>query len=215
MPTEKPKRAPKQDRSVQTRQRILDEALRLFAAHGFEGVGIRDVSAAAGVNHGLIKYHFGDKDTLWRESVQQLFERADRELAVPAEMEGQPVERQFEIFIRRYVRYCAAYPEHARLMVQESVRDSERLAWAAKRFIAPEHGGVLPAIKSLIRRGIMPDVEPVLMIYMLSSAAQAPFMLAPELKHTHGVDALNEASVQAHADAMVAVFLGRRGTTST
>jgi hypothetical protein len=58
----------------------------------------------------------------------------------------------------------------------------------------------------------MPDVEPVLMIYMLSSAAQAPFMLAPELKHTHGVDALDEASVQAHADAMVAVFLGRRGS---
>ena len=204
-----PKRMLKQDRSIQTRQRILDEALRLFAASGYEGVGIRDVAAAAGVNHGLIKYHFGDKDTLWREAVQLLFERTDRELAITPEMLEKPLEEQFEMFLRQYVRYCANHPEHARLMVQESVRDSDRLAWAASRFIAPEHEGVIRAIKALRKRGILPDVDPVLLVYMISSAAQAPFMLAPELKHTHGVDAMDPAMIEAHADAVVALFLGK------
>lgn len=203
-------RTPKQDRSVQTRQRILDEALRLFAANGFEAVGIRDVAAAAGVNHGLIKYHFGDKDRLWREAVELLFRRADEELAVTPDMLEHPVEKQFEIFLRRYVRYCAAHPEHARLMVQESVRDSDRLAWAAQRFIKAEHDGVLRGLKSLIRRGAIPDVAPINLIYMISAAAQAPFMLAPELKHTHGLDALSPDMVEAHADAIVAVFLRKR-----
>jgi hypothetical protein len=107
------------------------------------------------------------------------------------------------------VRYCANHPEHARLMVQESVRDSDRLAWAASRFIAPEHEGVIRAIKALRKRGILPDVDPVLLVYMISSAAQAPFMLAPELKHTHGVDAMDPAMIEAHADAVVALFLGK------
>lgn len=211
MPSSKiKKREPKQDRSVQTRQRILDEALRLFAARGFEAVGIRDVAAAAGVNHGLIKYHFGDKDRLWREAVELLFRRADEILAITPEERDHPVEKQFEIFLRRYVRYCAAHPEHARLMVQESVRDNARLAWAAETFIKPEHEGVLRGLRSLIRRGAIPDVAPISLIYMISAAAQAPFMLAPELKHTHGVDALSPEMVEAHADALVAIFLPRR-----
>lgn len=211
MDTPQPKtRKPKQDRSVQTRQRILEEALTQFAARGFDAVGIRDVAAAAGVNHGLIKYHFGDKDRLWREAVELLFRRADEELAVTPDMLELPIEEQFEVFLRRYVRYCAAHPEHARLMVQESVRDSDRLAWAASSFIRPEHDRITRAVKSMVKRGAMPDVAPFHLLYMIAAAAQAPFMLAPELRHTHGVEPLDPAVVDAHADAMVKIFL-RRG----
>jgi AcrR family transcriptional regulator len=202
--------SPKQDRSIATRQRILDEALRLFSEAGFEGVGIRDVAAAAGVNHGLIKYHFGDKESLWRDAVAFLFERTNRELAITPEMAGRPLEEQFEIFIRRYVRYCARYPEHARLMVQESVRDGDRIAWAAKTFIVPEHTNVIRGMEALVKRGKLPNINPVLMVYMLSAAAQAPYMLAPEIKHSHGIDTSREELVEAHADAVVALFL-RKG----
>jgi AcrR family transcriptional regulator len=200
-------RTPKQDRSLATKQRILDEALRLFSEAGYDGVSIRDVAAAAGVNHGLIKYHFGDKDTLWREAVTFLFERTDRELAIPPEMRDKPLEERFEIFLRQYVRYCAKHPEHARLMVQESVRDSDRLAWAAQTFIAPEHISVILGIKAMIRKGKLPDVDPILLVYAISAVAQAPFMLAPEIKHTHGVDATDDRIIEAHADAVVTLFI--------
>jgi hypothetical protein len=35
-------------------------------------------------------------------------------------------------------------------------------------------------------------------------------MLAPEIKHSHGIDTSREELVEAHADAVVALFL-RRG----
>ena len=35
----------------QTRQRIVDRARAIFAAHGFEGVSLRDIAAQAGVTH--------------------------------------------------------------------------------------------------------------------------------------------------------------------
>jgi AcrR family transcriptional regulator len=53
-------------RTAETRQRIIDASLRLFAEHGFKGVSVRDISAAAGVNVAAISYHFGSKQGLYR-----------------------------------------------------------------------------------------------------------------------------------------------------
>jgi len=43
---------------------IRDEALRLFAARGPDGVTVRQIAAAAGVSPGLVLHHFGSKDGL-------------------------------------------------------------------------------------------------------------------------------------------------------
>ena len=41
----------------------------LFADHGFHGVSFRQINSAAKVNLAAIHYHFGDKETLYRETV--------------------------------------------------------------------------------------------------------------------------------------------------
>jgi AcrR family transcriptional regulator len=50
-----------------TRDRILRTAERLFAAHGYNGVSVRDLAAAAKVNVASIGYHFKSKDGLLSE----------------------------------------------------------------------------------------------------------------------------------------------------
>jgi AcrR family transcriptional regulator len=55
-------RSAREDRT--TRAIIRDEALRLFALEGFEGVSVRQVADAAGVSPALVLYHFGSKDGL-------------------------------------------------------------------------------------------------------------------------------------------------------
>ena len=196
-----------QDRGIQTRQRIVEEALLQFARYGFDGVGIREIAEAVGVQHGLIKYHFGTKDELWREAVRLLFSRIDKILLAPPEDDALPPVEAFARSLRRYIRYCAEHPEHARLMVQESFRDNERLEWAAKRFIRPSHDGLLPRYSELMRDGIMPRIDPVLMIYAMTGAAQSIFNLAAEVKHTHGIDAMSEEMIEAYSDAITAIFL--------
>jgi AcrR family transcriptional regulator len=47
-----------------TRQAILAAARDLFAAHGVDGVSVRQVAAAAGVNHALVHRYFGAKDEM-------------------------------------------------------------------------------------------------------------------------------------------------------
>jgi len=51
-------------RAQLTRDRILDAAEHLFAARGFHGCSIRDITGEAGVDVALANYHFGSKQGL-------------------------------------------------------------------------------------------------------------------------------------------------------
>jgi AcrR family transcriptional regulator len=53
--------------SVDPRARILQAALRQFAAHGFKGATIRAIAHDAGVSVGLLQYHFPSKEQLRAE----------------------------------------------------------------------------------------------------------------------------------------------------
>jgi len=59
---------PADDRTA--RARIRDEALRLFAERGADGVPLRDVASAAGVSAALVVKHYGSKDGL-RDAVDE------------------------------------------------------------------------------------------------------------------------------------------------
>ncbi len=51
-----------QQRGEETRARILDAALELFAASGFDGASTRTIAEQAGVNLPAIQYYFGSKE---------------------------------------------------------------------------------------------------------------------------------------------------------
>ena len=54
-----------------TRERLLEAGLRLFAAHGFDGVSTRQLATTADVNIAAIGYHFGGKKELYHAVVRQ------------------------------------------------------------------------------------------------------------------------------------------------
>jgi AcrR family transcriptional regulator len=56
---------------IDTKERILDAAERLFAAEGFHNTSLRGLTAAAGVNLAAVNYHFGSKEAL----LEAVFER--------------------------------------------------------------------------------------------------------------------------------------------
>jgi AcrR family transcriptional regulator len=55
-----------------TKERILNAALKLFAENGFSGTSLRAITAEAGVNLASVNYHFGSKDELIRALFEHL-----------------------------------------------------------------------------------------------------------------------------------------------
>jgi AcrR family transcriptional regulator len=52
--------------SERTKERILNAAERLFSERGIDGVSVREIAAAAGVQLALLSYYFGNKQGLYR-----------------------------------------------------------------------------------------------------------------------------------------------------
>ena len=55
-------------------------AAQLFASKGPDGVSLREIAQAAGVNHGLIHRHFGSKEALRQEAMEMMAEEIREEL---------------------------------------------------------------------------------------------------------------------------------------
>src|SRR5262245_29518133 len=70
-----------QPRGEETRARILDAALEMFAANGFEGASTRAIAEAAGVNLPAIQYYFGSKEGLYRAVLRQFAEQLQAAVA--------------------------------------------------------------------------------------------------------------------------------------
>lgn len=57
---------PADPRPAETRRRLIEGSMRLFAEHGFKGVSVRDIAGAAQANVAAVSYHFGSKQGLYR-----------------------------------------------------------------------------------------------------------------------------------------------------
>ncbi|MEO1658945.1 MAG: TetR family transcriptional regulator [Pseudomonadota bacterium] len=200
---------PQTSRAVQkaeTRARILDCAIKAFATFGYDA-SVRDIAAEADVRHSTVRYHFKNKEGLWAASIEFLFGHLEEGLKLTDQEMRKPSVEIFRLLIERYVRYCAEYPEHARIMAHESMRDSERFAATLKTYTKPSHERIGEFLKSLADKKAIPDISTVSLIYALVGVSQTPFVLGSEIRNLYGMDVFHEHFVDAHAEAVYRLFI--------
>jgi AcrR family transcriptional regulator len=199
----------RQARSAATRTALLDAALQEFAAYGFEGASTRSIAAAAGTHQPQINYHFESKDALWRAAVDHLFALLDA--AVGRHLRTLPSagddRERFARGVRAFVRAAAELPELNRIMVQEATVESDRLAWIVERHTGPRFATLTADWRRLRSAGSVPDIDETVLYYSLVGAASLAYVNAPEALLL-GRDTLDPAFIDAHADALVTLFLG-------
>jgi len=183
----------------ETRNRIIDAASRAFSERGFRAASTRDIAARAGVNQGLITYHFRSKERLWKAALDRIFEGLAGTLQ---ELEGigaatDPRERGREA-VRRYVRFAAAHPELFRLMVEEGKQADARLRWLVDRHLKPLYAGF-----ERLLAAYSPGVDPAMLphaFYTLSGAGSMIFAVRPECRRLTGTDPADKRVVELHAE---------------
>lgn len=70
-----------QERGARARERLLQEATRIFAEKGYAGASTREICQAAGQNVAAIHYYFGDKAGLHRATLLRPIEMTNEALA--------------------------------------------------------------------------------------------------------------------------------------
>ena len=115
---------------LSTKDRILDAAEALFADAGYDGVSLRQITSAAGVELALANYHFGPKSELFVAVVRRRAEEINRErMALLAALPDPPsVEGLVDAFARPFMeksfRGGPGWKSYARLVAQ--IANSQR-----------------------------------------------------------------------------------------
>ena len=101
-------------------RRILDAALRVFAAKGYHGTAVPDVADAAGVGTGTLYRYFANKEALvnevYRDAKQRLRAALMDGLANPDATELGDAEAWFEELWERLGKFARAEPEAFRFL---------------------------------------------------------------------------------------------------
>lgn len=69
--------------SVETRERLVQAAIRQFGERGYDGTTTRQLAEAAGANIGSIAYHFTNKHGLYLAAAAHIADELRRRLAPP------------------------------------------------------------------------------------------------------------------------------------
>jgi AcrR family transcriptional regulator len=99
-----PKTSAERDAENETREKLVAAAENLFAQHGYQGVSVRAIAAAAGVNWSLLGYYFRGKEGLlfevYRRHCNALnAERFELLTAARAERRPPQLEKVIEAFV--------------------------------------------------------------------------------------------------------------------
>jgi AcrR family transcriptional regulator len=186
-------------RGEATRRKIVTAAVRSFSERGFEAASTREIAERAGVDQGLLTYHFPNKDLLWRASADQIFETLGRglESRVAKVEDTDPGERSRAV-IREYVRTMAAHPEFFRFIVDQGGRSDQRTRWLVDTHIKPRFQIVKQL--GLARAAGVEDADLPHAFFALLGAASLIFAVAPNCRRLTGLNPKSKDVIEAHAE---------------
>jgi TetR/AcrR family transcriptional regulator len=189
------------------RTAILQAALEVFSAYGFEGATTSAIARAAYVTQPLVHYHFGTKEQLWEATIEALFQpmrdafdEINRDLR-----DADPLTRLKALF-RRYVRFAGENPAATRLMHnigEQGVAELDRLYETYLRPIQDTLGG---AVRDAQAAGCIKRIPAQEVLIILVGAAGHVFGRAAVYNRQSGADVLSREYIEAHADAVIDVL---------
>ena len=176
----------------QTRNAILQAAVKEFAAHGIDGGRTDAIARAARVNKALLYYYFKDKETLYgatldhafAEQAQTLLRVLDRDL---------PPRQKIMTYVGEYFDFIAAHPLNRNLAQREMMRaghGSAHFQRISKIFFQPLFKGLSEVIRAGIASGEFRQVDPLQFIPSMVALVVFYFVAAPVLRGAGNFDPL-------------------------
>lgn len=157
---DKPRRKPKQTRSVETRNSLLEAAATLFAELGYEQATTHLIASRAGVSVGALYRYFEDKQAilieLYGQEVSDLRRRLLKEFSI-VDLVGKDVRQLVNKTVALAFKVYGELPDLHRVLVEQS-RKIPELAELRRTQEAEIHRAILQILTAF--PGVrLPDVE--------------------------------------------------------
>jgi AcrR family transcriptional regulator len=142
----------------QARARILQAAEELFAARGYAGTSIRDITSKAGVNGAMVHYYFGSKEGLYRALIENAM--ATVRALIEEAIEGASSSKErLTRFVEAYSSHIFHHPNLVRIMNRELLSGGSRVKAFARSISATNYAMLRRTIAEGIKRGELRKVD--------------------------------------------------------
>ena len=118
--------APRKAQAPDTRTAIFTAAAAAFAERGFDGTGVDEIAASAGVNKAMIYYHFGSKRKLYAAVLDDMFAAVADRVAPIGPSRAAP-EAKIEAFIDAIAAEGALRPHFPAIWLREVAEGGRHL----------------------------------------------------------------------------------------
>lgn len=207
--------------SAQTRQALIEAGGAVFAEAGFHNATVREICRRAGANIAAVNYHFGDKDTLYREVLAYYQGRALQKFPLDLGVRpgAAPAER-LKAFVRSFLLRIFDHSSdawHGKLISREMIDPTDALDAIVVERIRPQAQHLGEIVRELL--GGEPDAENV-RLYSFSVVSQCLFYhhCGPVVRRLFPEQTFAPEQIERLADHITAFSLsaiqasGRRGT---
>ncbi|CAA0096001.1 HTH-type transcriptional regulator RutR [Halioglobus japonicus] len=192
------------------RTAIMEAAAQLFGQVGFEGTSMKAVASAAGEKKTLVQYHFRYKQQLWEETVAHVWEQ--RNQALPSFVEAAPDDPSamdaMEDLCRYILKFTFANPTWVKIMFQEASTPGPRLDWMVERFFTRDFADGKRVVEMAQARGVLPDVDPMHLLYTLSGALIYLINVAPIIERVTGQGPSDDVFMEQYVSTLLQILSG-------
>ncbi|WP_296046047.1 TetR/AcrR family transcriptional regulator [uncultured Gemmiger sp.] len=165
-----------------TRQRILDKALELFSAKGYDAVGVAEIAKAVGIKAPSLYNHFASKQAIFDalvESTTARYERDTDAIDIHVQDVRQDVstfsqitaddlaEKVRQLFV--YSLHDAAISQFRRMMTLEQFRSPALAAYCSQRYVDRVVAYHAALFRTLIAQGELRGEDPDMLALMYVS----------------------------------------------
>lgn len=193
------------ERATGTGDRLVQAALEAFSTIGFVGTSARQIERLAGVERGLVSYHFGSKQGLWNRAVDSLFDRFNDELkSLRSALRDVSRRERATAMLMAYARFNARNPEFFRILVIENHTKTER-----SEHLAQQLRGGLAVFSDLTEMSAPVSADTAIRWFQVISAAGGLYSLSVFAEQTFGAILHDPKFVDRFAAALAGLALDK------
>lgn len=189
------------------REQLLAATSALLTESDTLDISLNEISARAQLNHGLVKYYFGNKEGLLLALLDRDAGTALTALETLVGMSVPPL-RKLELHIRGVINTYFRHPYINRLINYLQGSSDTNAVHLAKVFITPLLRFQHLMIEEAVAAGAIHPVKPEFFYFSIIGACDFPFNARRTLPHAFGMVAIGDEVKNSYADHVVRMVMG-------
>jgi len=140
---------PKTRNATDSRTRLIESAVDVFADLGPHGAGVDEICRKAGLTKRMAYHYFGGKEGLYGEALRYVY---DQFLCLEISLASMllPAEQLLDTLVRRYYEFLDAHPAFVRLICHENLNQGRT---AASLDLRDKKAPIITALQLALEKG--------------------------------------------------------------